>query len=74
MILNIKTIPNAKKNKIIEEDGVIKIYITAQPEKGKANKALIKFLAKYYNIPKSSIKINKGETNTLKQIEIIGKK
>jgi len=70
MIINIKVIANAKENKIIEQNGVVKIYLTTQREKGKANKALIKILSKYYNVPKSYINIIKGETTNIKQVEI----
>lgn len=62
--LSIKVIPNADKNKIVDwfnED--LKIKISAVPEKGKANKELIYFLAKILNIAKSEIKIVQGITN-----------
>lgn len=68
LIVNIKIAPNAKKNEIIKEDEFVKIKITAQPIDGKANKALIEFLSKNFKIPKTSIKILKGETSKEKTI------
>ncbi len=68
IIVNIKISPNAKKNEIIREGGNVKIKITAQPIDGKANKALIEFLSKYFKIPKTSIEILKGETSKEKTI------
>lgn len=68
IIINIKISPNAKKNEIIKDGETIKIKITAQPIDGKANKALIEFLAKNFKIPKTSIKILKGETSKEKTI------
>lgn len=68
IIINIKISPNAKKNEIINEGEIIKIKITAQPIDGKANKALIEFLSKNFKIPKTSIKILKGETSKEKTI------
>ena len=62
IIVNIKISPNAKKNEIISEGDIIKVKITAQPVDGKANKALVEFLSKTFKIPKTSIKIIKGET------------
>ena len=49
----------------------IKVYITAAPVKGKANKELIKLLAKELEISKSEIRILKGEKNKEKVLEII---
>lgn len=68
IIINIKISPNAKKNEIINESEITKIKITAQPIDGKANKALIEFLSKNFKIPKTSIKILKGETSKEKTI------
>ena len=68
LIVNIKIAPNSKKNEIIREEEFVKIKITAQPIYGKANKALIEFLSKNFKIPKTSIKILKGETSKEKTI------
>lgn len=68
LIVNIKISPNSKKNEIIKEKELVKIKITAQPIDGKANKALIEFLSKNFKIPKTSIKILKGETSKEKTI------
>lgn len=68
IIVNIKISPNAKKNEIIKENDCIKIKITAQPIDGKANKALVEFLSKYFKIPKTYIKILKGETSKEKTL------
>ncbi|MBP3821724.1 DUF167 domain-containing protein [bacterium] len=67
-IFKIKISPNSKKNEIIKSDDGTKIKITAQPIDGKANKALIEFLSKFFKIPKTSIKIIKGETSKEKTI------
>ena len=68
LIVNIKISPNAKKNEIVREEEYTKIKITAQPIDGKANKALVEFLSKNFKIPKTSIKILKGETSKEKTI------
>lgn len=66
--ISFKISPNAKKNEIIKENDGVKIKITAQPIDGKANKALIEFLSKNFKIPKTSIKILKGETSKEKTV------
>lgn len=68
LVLHIKISPNSKSNEIILEEDFAKIKITAQPIEGKANKALIEFLSKKFKIPKTSIKILKGETSKEKTI------
>ncbi len=78
--ITVKLTPGAKQNKVIgwEEDlfgdRTLKVQVTAIPEKGKANKALIALLSKHWKVPKSSITIIRGETNRIKILEIISDK
>ncbi|MBA7589944.1 hypothetical protein ES708_32043 [subsurface metagenome] len=48
----------------------IKIKLAAVPEKGKANKELIKFISSKTGIPKKNIKIIAGEKSIYKEISI----
>ncbi|OGY43357.1 MAG: YggU family protein [Candidatus Buchananbacteria bacterium RIFCSPHIGHO2_01_FULL_39_8] len=67
----IKVTPGASRDKIIEEtENYLKIKIKATPTKGRANKALIKFLAEKYKIPASQIEIIKGLTSRNKLVRI----
>jgi len=62
MKISVKVIPNAKKQLIeLLSDKSLKIHLKAKPVEGKANQALIKALAEYYNVSKSSIQILQGE-------------
>ncbi|HAM39104.1 MAG TPA: hypothetical protein DCP53_06910 [Elusimicrobia bacterium] len=70
MTIEIKVIPNARKNEIKEENGKYKIYLNAPAVDGKANKKLIEFLAEHYKIRKSSIFIKRGEKSRHKIIQI----
>ena len=72
-IITIKVKPNADKTELqgIMEDGTWKIDIAAPPEKGKANKELIRFLAERYDVAKSNIEIVSGLTSSTKRIKII---
>lgn len=70
MRLNLKVIPNAKQNKIVEESGRIKVYLTAPPVEGKANKALIEFLSEHFKVKKNQIRIVRGEKSRDKVLEI----
>ena len=62
--LPIKLIPRSSKNEIVgwQADGRLKIKITAPPVDGKANAALVEFLAKHFRVPKSTIEIIRGTT------------
>jgi len=70
MILEIKVIPGAKKNLLKEEAGGVKVYLTAPPVDGKANEALVEFLAEHYGIRSSRIEIIKGLKSRNKVINI----
>ena len=70
MRYNIRVIPNAKQNKIVKEAGRLKIYLTVPPVDGKANKALIKFLAKHFEVKKSSVKLVRGQKSRDKIVAI----
>lgn len=69
--INVKVTPRAKENKIVGfKDNVLAVRITAPPVEGKANKALVAFLADAWDVPKSSIHIIQGETSREKLLEI----
>ena len=72
MILTLYVKPNARENKILAwvDEDTIKISITAVPEKGKANKAIINFLSKQWKIPKTYLVITRGTTAKIKQLTI----
>ena len=72
--IEITVTPKASVNKIkVDTAGSklhLKIYVTAPPEDGKANKAVIELLAKELKIPKSSISIISGAHSRKKIIGI----
>jgi len=63
IIIKLKIIPNSSKNEFIKIDGGVKLKVTAPPVDNKANKFVTEFLAKNFKVPKTSIKIIKGETS-----------
>ncbi len=63
--------PNAKKTEIVSFDGeALRIKLQAQPVDGKANEALIQFIAKKLRLPKKNVSITHGLTAKRKLIEI----
>lgn len=65
--------PRSSRNAIAGLIGdAIKLAITAPPVDGKANHAVVEYLAKLFSVPKSSIAIVSGETGRNKLIAIRG--
>lgn len=74
VFLRIQAVPNSRYDRIAEvlDDGTLKIHVKAPPVEGKANKALIKFLADFFDWPKTRIKIIQGENSRRKLIVFEG--
>ncbi len=70
MKLDLKVIPGAKKNLFKQEGDMIKVYLTAPPVEGQANRALIAFLAEHFGVKKAQISILKGLQSRRKTINI----
>jgi len=72
VIFKVKVQAGAVKNEIVGVQGdVLKIKINAPPVKGKANKALIDFLAEELGVKKSEVEILSGHTSRIKKIKVI---
>jgi uncharacterized protein (TIGR00251 family) len=48
----------------------LQVKVRTQPEKGKANEAVIALLAKSFGLPRSAFSVISGETSRLKTIRI----
>lgn len=70
--------PNASANRIQgsmrDAAGTVSLraMVTAIPEKGKANAALIKLLSKAWSLPKTSLSVISGQTDRNKVVHIAG--
>jgi hypothetical protein len=71
--LAIRVTPRASRNEISEilSDGTVKIRLTAPPVEGKANQALIEFLADILEVPRTRIEIVAGTTGKDKLVSIL---
>jgi len=71
MKLSITIKPNAKVSQIKKQEAhTWQIDIAAPAVDGKANTALIKFLAKHFSVPQSNVQILHGKNARQKLIEI----
>lgn len=74
--LSVRLTPNGGRDVLerletsADDDVVLKARVSAVPENGKANKALIALLAKSLRIPKSTISFISGETARKKILRI----
>ena len=73
VVLTLHIQPGAKRTEIAGLHGAaLKIRLAAPPVDGKANEALIAFLAKTLAVPKSRIELVSGETARAKRVRIAG--
>lgn len=73
VILSVKVVPAGSKTALAGFlDGMLKVKLSAAPEKGKANKALIRFLADVLGVKKNAVSIISGSTNPHKKVKIVG--
>lgn len=73
MQMTVKVTPGAKEDKIVSIEGnLIKLRVSAAPDKGKANLAVIDLLAKHYKVPKRCVIIKSGHTSKTKTVLIEG--
>ena len=65
--------PGAKKTEFAGLHGdALKIRLAAPPVDGKANEALIKFIAETLRLPKSAVNLKSGQTSRRKVLEVCG--
>ena len=71
--LTIRVTPRSRKTEFggVMEDGTIRVRVAAPPVEGKANTALVKFLAKVLGVRKNRIDIIAGEKGLDKIISIL---
>ena len=70
-IFNVRVIPRARVNSITTDaDGTVRVHTTTAPTDGKANDAVVRALAKFWGVSRSSIHIIRGETSHNKVISV----
>jgi uncharacterized protein (TIGR00251 family) len=73
VIFAVRVQPRASKDEIVGEiAGAIKIRLQAAALEGRANDALIEFLAQLLKTPKGAVRILNGERSRIKRLEIRG--
>ena len=71
--LKVKVVPGASRDEIASWLGdALKVRVSAPPEKGKANKAVCKLLAKQLRLSKGAVTVVQGHGSAHKRLQIEG--
>jgi uncharacterized protein (TIGR00251 family) len=72
-VVRLRVVPRASRNEICGEvGGAIKVRLQAPPVEGRANKALVKFLASRCSVASRDIAILSGERGREKRVLLRG--
>lgn len=72
LILVLHVQPGARRTEVAGIHGeALKIRLAAPPVDGKANAALIAFLAESFGVPRAQVRLLRGESSRAKQVEIL---
>lgn len=68
--LEVKVVPRAGRTELREEAGGLVVRVTAPPEDGKANRAVIEAVARALGVPKSRLEIVSGAAARQKVLRV----
>ena len=72
MKIIVKARPNSKVEKVEKiGDNEFMVAVKEPPAKGRANEAIIKLLARHFNVPANSVRIKTGHASKSKLVEIL---
>ena len=72
-ILPVKVVPGASRDRVAGKYGDgIKVQVSAPPEKGKANAAVVTVLAAFFGIKPSQVELISAPANPRKQFRLSG--
>lgn len=67
--------PRSSRNRIDGEwQGALRVRLNVPPVEGRANEALVCFLAAHLNVPLAAVRIVSGQRSRLKRVEVQGAK
>ena len=67
----VKVKAQARKESVMQlTPGDYQVSVSAPPEKGRANEAVIALLAEYFSVPKSKVKILRGHAAKNKLVQV----
>ena len=71
VLLLVSVMPNAKRTEVDGlHDGALRLRLAAPPIDGRANEALVAWLAKALGVPRRDVEVLRGESSRRKQVAI----
>jgi hypothetical protein len=71
VIFAVRVTPRAKQNKVQPQaDGSLKVYVTAPPEDGRANEAVVETIAQWLGVKRRDVEIIRGATSRNKVVRV----
>lgn len=69
----VKVVPGARKSRVVGRLGdAVKVQVSAPPEKGKANEAVVQVLAEFLGVRGGQVTVIAGQTTPRKTVQIEG--
>ena len=71
VLLHLSVVPNARRTEVDGlHDGALRVRLAAPPIEGRANDALVAWLAKSLGVPRRDVEVLRGEASRRKQVAI----
>jgi uncharacterized protein len=72
LVLDIRAVPRSRTAEVsdVMANDILKVRVTAAPEKGRANQEICALLAEYLGVPKRSVEVIHGHTSPQKRVRI----
>jgi hypothetical protein len=71
--LSVKVVPGASRDRVVGRYGdAIKVQVSAPPEGGKANQAVVELIAAALGVRPNQVRIAKGQAQSRKIVQIDG--
>ncbi len=72
LFIDFKVFPQSGRQQLVlDKSGILKCFILAAPQDGKANKEIIEFIARLLGLKKQDIQITSGATTRKKRLMIL---
>jgi uncharacterized protein (TIGR00251 family) len=74
VLLEVLVVPRASRSEVVgwDPDGRLRVRLAAPPVEGRANRALLKFLAGEIGVASGKLRVSRGESSRRKTVAVSG--